>query len=489
MMAMLAFIGLISIILLVALLIFKMDRIKVLQGSVDKLQRSLNETDEQAKLIIRTDIELNKTQEELDKKISGLYSLQKLSRSISTTLEENQIFKALENTSLEELGFERMLVFIWNDKTEAFNLRAKIGYSEEEVNAMGAFILKNKTDFMPFMQQGDTLSFLSRDPLAEKIRSELKKEMFVVSAILPKEGSRGLLVVSSSNPELFLTESDEDLIKILANELGQVLDNARLFEKTWRAQQELEQKVEERTRELTRALEEIKKVSKRKSDFIASVSHELRTPLTSIKGYASILLSGSLGNIPKEAQERIDKINKHSDELVHFINELLDISRIESGKVIMKMMSADLSSLIAKVTDLLMVQAKNKNIDLTAKVDSNAKEILVDIGQIERVFINLIGNAIKFTPPKGKITIRGSLNKDLIQVDISDTGCGIPPEAKEAIFEEFYRVDNSINQDIKGTGLGLTLVKHIIELHGGRIWVDSTVGKGSTFSFTLPKPK
>jgi signal transduction histidine kinase len=488
-MALLTFISLITVILLTALLIFKLDRIKILKNSVENLQRSLNETDEQAKLIIRTDIELNKIQEELDKKIAGLYALQNLSRSISNTLEENQVFQKIESASLEELGFEKALAFIWSEKNNNFSLCAKTGFPEEEINLWEIFTSKNKDIFLGLMQKGETLSSLSHEPLREKVKSELKIETFIISPILPKEGERGFLLISSDSKELSLTRGDEDLIKILANEIGQALDNARLFEKTWRSQQELELKVEERTKELTRVLEELKKINKRKSDFVSSVSHELRTPLTSIKGYASILLSGSLGNIPKDAQERIDKINKHSDELVHFINELLDISRIESGRVVMKMMLADLSSIVSKVVDLLMVQAKNKSIELTTKIDTGAKDVFVDISQIERVFINLISNAIKFTPLKGKVTIHGYLNKDRVQVDITDTGCGIPQEAKESIFEEFYRVDNAINQDVKGTGLGLTLVKHIIESHGGKIWVESKVGKGSTFSFTLPRTK
>ncbi|MBM3246874.1 MAG: HAMP domain-containing histidine kinase, partial [Candidatus Omnitrophica bacterium] len=273
---------------------------------------------------------------------------------------------------------------------------------------------------------------------------------------------------------------------ILANQLGQALENARLFEKTWRAQQGLEDRVKERTHELTLALEEVKKVSKRKTDFISSVSHELRTPLTSIKGYASILLAGKLGKLEPQAQERLDKINRHSDELVHLVNDLLDISRIEAGKMIMKQEQQNLKNIAGQAVDLLSGQLKEKLIELTLDIPADADRVFVDQSQIERVFINIIGNAIKFTPQKGKITIRARKVDNAAQVDIADTGCGIPPEAQEAIFEEFYRVDNPINQQVRGTGLGLTLVKYIIEAHKGKIWVKSGPGQGSTFSFILP---
>jgi signal transduction histidine kinase len=169
------------------------------------------------------------------------------------------------------------------------------------------------------------------------------------------------------------------------------------------------------------------------------------------------------------------------------VNDLLDISRIESGKVTMKLEPHSLAEIAAKAVDLLGVQAREKEIQIDLDLASGANNVRADRGQIERVFINIIANALKFTPPKGKITIRSHRTDDMVQVDITDTGCGIPQNAQEAIFEEFYRVDNAINQEVKGTGLGLALVKQIIEAHQGKIWVKSKVGQGSTFSFTLPK--
>ncbi|MCX7661334.1 MAG: HAMP domain-containing histidine kinase, partial [Candidatus Omnitrophica bacterium] len=265
------------------------------------------------------------------------------------------------------------------------------------------------------------------------------------------------------------------------------LKNAYLFTQLWQAQQSLEKKVLERTRQLTQTLEELQKISKRKTDFIWSVTHELRTPLTSIKGYASILLSGKLGYLPEEASRRIERINQHTDSLIELVNSLLDIAQIEAGKVTMRTEVCLLKDLIQKTLDFLALQIKEKNLEVT--VDVNVQEkVLVDPHQIERVFINLLSNAVKFTPQEGKIRIQTkNYDQNTLQVDVSDTGCGIPPEAQELIFEEFYRVDNPINQQVKGTGLGLSLVKQIIQAHNGKIWVKSKLGEGSTFSFTLPK--
>jgi signal transduction histidine kinase len=478
-----------SIILLAIALLMKMEKIKELNAQVAGLKKSLDETDEQARLIIRTDMELNKTQGELDKKIAGLYALQRLSRSISTSLEESQIFKRIDHAQLDDLGFEKACGFLWGEAEKEFSLKFSLGYAPDWLGKITAAADLNSF-YLELIKKEKTVSSNSLKQeaiLKNRIGAIFAVNSFVISPILSKEGSRGFLFVGTDNPDTFITEGDEELITILANQLGEALENARLFEQAWRAQQDLEKKVEERTKELSRALEEVKNISKRKTDFISSVSHELRTPLTSIKGYASILLAGQLGAVPEQIAQRLDKINRHSDELVHMVNDLLDIARIESGKITMKKETLDLKEIIDGVADLLAVQLKEKQIEFSAHIEEGAKIISADRSQIQRVFINLLGNAIKFTPAKGKIFLSTHKTDNAVEVDISDTGCGIPEKDIDAVFEEFYRVDNPINQQVKGTGLGLSLVKHIIEAHAGKIWVKSKAGQGSTFSFILPK--
>jgi len=473
---------------LVLTLLYKMQRLKELSGKIAALNFSLEEMDEQAKLIMRTDIELNKTQEELDKKVAGLDALQKLSQEINTTLEETQIFNKINNKYLEELGFEKSLAFLWKSFEREFRLYLCLGYSQEESENIRVEINSNKDYFLDLIQSGLTASsaslpesFLSKD----KVNRLFLVHSFIICPVLTQEGDKGFIFVGTQEIENPITKGDQEFISILSNQIAQTLDNARLFEKTWKSQQELEMKVEERTRQLTGALEEVKKMSRRKSDFISSVSHELRTPLTSIKGYAAILLTGKLGALPDEIRNKLEKINRHSDELVHMINDLLDISRIESGRVDMKIESLDLKVIVEKVFDLLSEQLKTKDISCGSNIASGCQTILADRSQIERVFINLLSNALKFTPQNGKININASCSNKIIQIDVKDNGFGIPEEAQEHVFEEFYRVDNTINQEVKGTGLGLALIKHIIEAHGGRIWVKSKLGEGTTFSFTL----
>ncbi|RJO65444.1 MAG: sensor histidine kinase [Candidatus Omnitrophota bacterium] len=485
----LGFSGLLALIALGFMLMLKIDKINQLEENVKVLSSELKEIDEQAKLVIRTDMELNKTQEELDKKLSGLYALQKLSRALSTTLEESQVFKKIEYSYLEELGFSKSLVYLWDEDKNAFAPRLTTGFLEENMPPIKLFVDENKNALLALIGHGKAFSsFATQEgPLPKKkIQSVFGVAHFVVASVLPKEGQKGFLFVGTENADTPLAEGDEELIAVLANHLGQALDNARLFEKTWQAHQELEKKVNERTRELTIALEEVKTASKRKTDFVSSVAHELRTPLTSIKGYAAILLSEKLGKLPDEVRLRLEKINKHSDELAQFVNDLLDISRIESGRATMTKSAQDLKHIIEESADLLSILCKEKQIELLLDTPVGLAPVYVDYNQIKRIFINLINNALKFTPAQGKIRVQCRQLNNAIQVDIQDTGCGIPEDSLEKIFEEFFRIDNSINQQVKGTGLGLALVKNIVEAHLGKIWVKSKLGEGSTFSFTLP---
>jgi two-component system phosphate regulon sensor histidine kinase PhoR len=164
----------------------------------------------------------------------------------------------------------------------------------------------------------------------------------------------------------------------------------------------------------------------------------------------------------------------------------LDISRIESGRAELNFSSCNIARLLDDVIDLLMPQIKSKNINWVSEIDQSIPEIIIDTSQIERVFINLISNAIKFTPEEGTITVKIYMGDHFLNVEVSDTGIGISESDTVKLFDEFYRVENEINQNLKGTGLGLALVKKIIEAHNGKIWVKSAVGQGTTFYFTLP---
>jgi len=505
----LSLVGLVFIFIFVSLRLLAVvkrrnQKIQELQALLQNLNASFDHLDQQAKLIVKTDLELTKTQEQLDRRLDGLDTLQKASRLISTTLDEKEMFRRLEESLTVDTGFEKNLILIY-DKNHELKNTVRRGFPDNNLADILSYFKKD-LDLLTALRQGQSFSSIN-SPETTKIflQKLLKVQPFILTPILKQDGLAGILCVGNESPSNPLTEGDEELVSILSSQIGQALENSRLFEEIFHSRQELELKVQERTKQLTAALEKVQNVSKMKSEFISAVSHELRTPLTSVKGYASLLMTGKLGKIPQEVKERLEKINYHSDNLVKMINDLLDIARIESGRTEMAFDKCDIQNIIETVSDLLTLQIKEKNIEWISKIDDNIPKFLADRNQIERVFINLAGNAIKFTPVKGKITLtiglkmkselslpvtmsRSSLKdfEKMILVEIIDTGIGIADKDIPHLFDEFYRVDNEINQVVKGTGLGLSLVRKIIEAHHGQIWVTSQVNKGSCFHFILP---
>jgi signal transduction histidine kinase len=449
-----------------------------------RLMRSFNDLDEQAKLIVRTDLELNKTREEMDKRLNGLNAVQRTSRQMSQALNESEIFQRVSPSLFEDLGFARTLIACANDD-QKMRIRLNAGFKESQTEALLKEIDAEES------LKGITQTLSSNNcsnKLKERITQIFEAEHFIISPILTQSGSIGFIFVGNRYNAPAVTQGDEELIAILAGQIGQSIENAQLFEKVFLSSQELELKVADRTKQLASALQKVNDISKKKSEFISAVSHELRTPLTSIKGYAAILIAGKIGEVPAAVKERLVKINSHSDNLVALINNLLDIARIESGRQEMKYAVYKIKNIVDNIADLLAPQMTAKGIKLQLRLAPLVENIYVDTSQAERVLINLLSNAIKFTPPNGTITVEVSptLENGYALFSVSDTGIGIPASEIQKLFSEFFRVDNEINQNVKGTGLGLVLAKNIVQAHHGKMWVKSQVGVGTTFYFTLP---
>jgi len=229
--------------------------------------------------------------------------------------------------------------------------------------------------------------------------------------------------------------------------------------------------------------ERLKELDRIKSEFLSTAAHELRPPLTSILGFSEILLERKLD---KERQNRFLKIiHKEAVGLANLINDLLDVSRIESGQVFkIKKTPFELRKIILKNVDLFRSQTDKH--DFEVNIPGELASIEVDKDKIDQVMENLIGNAVKFSPQSGKITVSIEQAEKEVKISVADTGMGIPKKDLPHIFERFYRVDNTFIRAIEGAGLSLAIAKYIVESHGGKIWAESKVGKGSTFSFTLP---
>lgn len=231
-------------------------------------------------------------------------------------------------------------------------------------------------------------------------------------------------------------------------------------------------------------------VDRLKSDFVSTVSHELRTPLTAIKGYADLLLMGAAGPIGERQRKFLGIIRSNADRLTLLVHDLLDLSRIESGRIGLSLMPLNLEPIIRRVLTLVNGRKaqEGKIIRIGVEVAPGLPPVLADETRVTQILMNLVDNAYNYTPAGGQVLIRAQPLEGAVEVSVSDTGIGISREDLPHIFERFYRGNDPLVQRIPGTGLGLAIVKHLVELHGGHIWVDSEPGQGSTFRFLLPTP-
>jgi len=231
---------------------------------------------------------------------------------------------------------------------------------------------------------------------------------------------------------------------------------------------------------------ELRRLEKIRQDFVANVSHELRTPMASIKGYAETLLEGALED-KDNLKDFIKIIYSDSNRLANLIDDLLDLSKIESGKMRMMFEPLEVTPILKRCLGILEKMIKDKNLSVVIDMRSDLPKVLADEKRLLQVFLNLLDNAVKYTPEKGTITISAYPKGKLIQISIRDTGIGISEKDISRIFERFYRVDKARSRELGGTGLGLSIVKHIVLAHSGEIWVESKIASGSAFSFTIPQ--
>jgi len=230
---------------------------------------------------------------------------------------------------------------------------------------------------------------------------------------------------------------------------------------------------------------ELKRLEEIRKDLVANVSHELRTPVSSIKGYAETLLEGKVENEDTK-KEFLNIIYQDSNRLANLIDDLLDLSKIESDKMKMEFEPVEIPPILNRCISILEKSAKDKLLSIKLNVPDKLPKVLGDQGRLLQVLLNLLDNAIKYTPEGMSVTISAARKENVVQIDIFDTGIGISEKDLPRIFERFYRVDKARSRELGGTGLGLSIVKHIVQAHNGQVWVQSTFGLGSTFSFTIP---
>jgi signal transduction histidine kinase len=251
-----------------------------------------------------------------------------------------------------------------------------------------------------------------------------------------------------------------------------------------RLRHDLEGRVAERTEELRQITEEHRRLDGMKQEFVSAVSHELRTPLTAIRGALEMLADGDAGELPVQAQPVVEMATRGSERLSRLVNQIIDLERLESGSFGFHPAAHDLHPLLLDAAESLAPLAQEARV--TVQVLPVQARVVCDGDRVAQALVNLIGNALKFTQPGGAVTIEGVVTVEGVQISVRDTGRGIPQDELDAIFARFHQVEPDDARQNAGTGLGLSITQRIVEEHGGSIWVESTLGQGSTFHFTLP---
>src|SRR6266487_1411279 len=409
--------------------------------------------------------------EELAKSVEELRALGDVSQAVNSTLDLETVLSTIVAKAVQLSETEAGTIYTFDDTTQKFELRSTYGMND----ALIAAIRKRhiRIGGVPGIGQAAAKRVPVQIPDVRNEPSELLEDVlragFRALLIVPLLGPDrivGALVVRRKQPGEF-PKSTVDLLETFADQSVLAIQNARLF-----------REIEGKSRELEVA-------SKHKSQFLANMSHELRTPLNAILGYTELMLDSIYGEPSEKMRTVLERLQSNGRHLLGLINDVLDLSKIEAGQLTLSLDDYSLGDLVHGVVSAVEPLAAEKRLAFKAEVAPDLPTGRGDGRRLSQVLLNLVGNAIKFTD-QGEVAIRAAAANGAFTVAVCDTGPGIDAGDQAKTFEEFQQADSSITRKKGGTGLGLSIAKRIIEMHGGRIWVESTPGKGSTFCFTLP---
>jgi signal transduction histidine kinase len=307
-------------------------------------------------------------------------------------------------------------------------------------------------------------------PQAREMQARIGHHTVLAVPLMREDQAIGAIALWRMEVRRF-TDKEIWLVKTFADQAGIAIDNVRLFNE-----------IQDKSRQLEVA-------NQHKSEFLANMSHELRTPLNAIIGFSEVLLEGLFGELNEKQVDYLKDIHSSGRHLLTLINDILDLSKVEAGRMELEPSTFDVSEAVTNAMALVRERAQKHAIALGQEVDPVLGTIVADERKFKQILLNLLSNAVKFTPDGGRIDVRARGNGTDIVVAVSDTGIGIAPEDQSAVFEEFRQVGRNYTNKQEGTGLGLTLTRKFVELHGGRIWLESEPGKGSTFTFSIPRQR
>ncbi len=325
------------------------------------------------------------------------------------------------------------------------------------------------------LTRGEVKEFLDRHRLS------------VVLKMVTQDGVVGYIFLTGKQSGNIYTRQDIDLLGIVSDEMAIAIQNARAFEEIQQFNITLQQKIDEATKELRRVNARLREIDKTKDEFISMASHQLRTPLTAVKGYLSMVLEGDVGKVTKAEKEYIKRAFDGANKMVYLIGDMLNVSRLQTGKFVIENQPTDLAKLVDSEISQLQETADGRHLKLIYHKPDKVPMLNLDETKIRQVVMNFIDNAIFYTPAGGSVTVELTASEEEVRFSVTDTGIGIPAAVQHHLFSKFYRANNARKMRPDGTGLGLFMAKKVITAQGGAIIFKSTEGKGSTFGFSFPR--
>jgi signal transduction histidine kinase len=418
--------------------------------------------------------ELQSRTQDLARSVEQLQALSAVGQAVSSTLDLETVLTTIVSRADLLAGADGGAIYEYDEAGGVFRLRATqrlgeelLAISRSEPIRLGEGALGRAAQSRQPVEIPDVLDTGAYEG---RMREVVRRTDFraILAVPLLREGRLlGGLVVLRKTPGHFAPEV-VDLVKTLAAQSAIAIQNARLFSE-----------LEDKSRELEAA-------SRHKSEFLSNMSHELRTPLNAIIGFSEVLGERMFGELNDKQAEYIQDILSSGRHLLALINDILDLSKVEAGRMELDLSRFDLPAAIGSAVILVRERATRHGLGLDVLVDDRLGPFVGDERKIRQVLLNLLSNAVKFTPEGGRVAVRAVPADGAVEISVSDTGIGIAPEDQEAIFQEFRQVGTDYARKREGTGLGLALARRFVDLHGGRIWVKSRLGEGSTFTFNLP---
>jgi signal transduction histidine kinase/HAMP domain-containing protein len=411
----------------------------------------------------------------LTKAVEELKALGEVGRAVSSTLDMETVLQTIVTRSVQLSGTNAGAIWEYDEATQEFRLRATHQVEEDLVHML-------RMDPIRLGEGATGRAAATGIPVQiTDIRNKSEYGLARIQAILDRRGYRALLSVpliveqrivggltvlrlkSGSFPA-----ETVNLLTTFASQSALAIQNAKLF------------------REIQEKSAQLEVANMHKSDFLANMSHELRTPLNAIIGFSEALMDRMFGDLTEKQLEYQKDIHESGKHLLSLINDILDLSKIEAGRMELELSKFHLPTAVSNAVTLIRERAMRHGISLGVEVDPRLGDFQADERKVKQILLNLLSNAVKFTPDGGRVDVSAKLNTDKIEIAVKDTGVGISPEDQASLFEEFKQLGKDSSRKAEGTGLGLALTKRLVELHGGQILVESAVGHGSTFRVTLP---